>query len=167
MSVKIDRKNIRLFAATTALAVLTGTPIGLAIGCKKTDHTKELCPVTKLLNLLPSNSNDVPFGVKHQDTKYAEDFYSEKFAEQTGEEERVIVDSQYGKIIHKDEFSYETADGTIFVYENKGFEGEYGLTVRFNDDTENYLAFKKTDEKKDDIDFKLKKVTYPEKTRMF
>ena len=57
MNIKINKESIKRFAASITLAAIVGTPVGLAIGCKKTDHTKELCPVTKLLNMLPNYKN--------------------------------------------------------------------------------------------------------------
>lgn len=109
MNIKINKECIKRFAASITLAAIVGTPLGLAIGCKKTDHTKELCPVTKLLNMLPNYKNaeldyEIPRGAEHQLTHLAEDYYSEKYGEDTNEEEKLIVGSIYGQITYTEEF---------------------------------------------------------------
>ena len=109
MNIKINKESIKRFAASITLAAIVGTPVGLAIGCKKTDHTKELCPVTKLLNMLPNYKNaeldyEIPRGAEHQLTHLAEDYYSEEYGEDTNEEEKLIVGSIYGQITYTEEF---------------------------------------------------------------
>lgn len=161
---KINKENIKRFTAGVVLTAVIGTPVGLVIGCKKTDHTKELCPITKVLNMLPGKNLDgyvEPLGAKHQNVKLSEDFYSEKFNQQSDdEEERLIVSSSYGKIIYPEIFVKIYQDGTEEVFENENgyFCGEYGITTNYSDGEVEYLVFEKTEVPEQELNFKLQKV---------
>ena len=163
MNIKINKECIKRFAASITLAAIVGTPLGLAIGCKKTDHTKELCPVTKLLNMLPNYKNaeldyEIPRGAVHQLTHLAEDYYSEKYSEDTNEEERLIVGSIYGQITYTEEFHKIYENGLEKVYTNEYSKGENGITTYYSDGTKDSLVFEKKDISKPEPDFQLKKV---------
>lgn len=163
MNIKINREDIKRFAASITLAAIVGTPLGLAIGCKKTDHTKELCPVTKLLNMLPNYKNaeldyEIPRGAEHQLTHLADDYYSEKYDEDTNEEEKLIVGSIYGQITYTEEFHKIYENGIEEVYINEYSNGENGITTYYSDGTKNSLVFEKKDISKPEPDFQLKKV---------
>lgn len=164
MNINIKKENVKRYVAAAALACLVGTPVGLAIGCKKTDHTKELCPITKVLNMLPDYKNDelnytIPRGAKHQLNGLANDFYSEKFLEQSDkDEEKVIIGSTYGQITHTEEFHVLYEDGTEKIYTNEDFAGEYGITTYYNDGTKDSLVFEETEEPEYCPDFQLQKV---------
>lgn len=163
MNIKINKEGIKKFAASITLAAIVGTPVGLAIGCKKTDHTKELCPVTKLLNMLPSYKNaeldyEIPRGAEHQLTHLAEDYYSEKYGEDTNEEEKLIVGSIYGQITYTEEFHKNYENGIEEVYINEYSNGENGITTYYSDGTKDSLVFEKKDISKPEPDFQLKKV---------
>lgn len=164
---KINKENIKRFTAGVVLTAVIGTPVGLVIGCKKTDHTKELCPITKVLNMLPGKNLDgyvKPLGAKHQSAKLSEDFYSEKFNQQSDdEEERLIVSSSYGKIIYPETFVKTYQDGTedvkeVYENENGYFGGEYGITTNYSDGEVEYLVFEKTEVPEQERNFKLQKV---------
>ena len=163
MNIKINKEGIKRFAASITLAAIVGTPVGLAIGCKKTDHTKELCPVTKLLNMLPNYKNpqldyEIPRGAEHQLTHLAEDYYSEKYGEDTNEEEKLIVGSIYGQITYTEEFHKNYENGIEEVYINEYSNGENGITTYYSDGTKDSLVFEKKDISKPEPDFQLKKV---------
>lgn len=163
MNIKINKECIKRFAASITLAAIVGTSVGLAIGCKKTDHTKELCPVTKLLNMLPNYKNaeldyEIPRGAEHQLTHLAEDYYSEKYGEDTNEEEKLIVGSIYGQITYTEEFHKNYENGIEEVYINEYSNGENGITTYYSDGTKDSLVFEKKDISKPEPDFQLKKV---------
>ena len=163
MNIKINKECIKRFAASITLAAIVGTPLGLAIGCKKTDHTKELCPVTKLLNMLPNYKNaeldyEIPRGAEHQLTHLAEDYYSEKYGEDTNEKEKLIVGSIYGQITYTEEFHKNYENGIEEVYINEYSNGENGITTYYSDGTKDSLVFEKKDISKPEPDFQLKKV---------
>ena len=163
MNIKINKEGIKKFAASITLAAIVGTPLGLAIGCKKTDHTKELCPVTKLLNMLPNYKNaeldyEIPRGAEHQLTHLAEDYYSEKYGKYTNEEEKLIVGSIYGQITYTEEFHKNYENGIEEVYINEYSNGENGITTYYSDGTKDSLVFEKKDISKPEPDFQLKKV---------
>lgn len=163
MNIKINKECIKRFAASITLAAIVGTPLGLAIDCKKTDHTKELCPVTKLLNMLPNYKNaeldyEIPRGAEHQLTHLAEDYYSEKYGEDTNEEEKLIVGSIYGQITYTEEFHKIYENGIEEVYINEYSKGENGITTYYSDGTKDSLVFEKKDISKPEPDFQLKKV---------
>lgn len=163
MNIKINKEGIKRFAASITLAAIVGTPVGLAIGCKKTDHTKELCSVTKLLNMLPNYKNaeldyEIPRGAEHQLTHLAEDYYSEKYGEDTNEEEKLIVGSIYGQITYTEEFHKNYENGIEEVYINEYSNGENGITTYYSDGTKDSLVFEKKDISKPEPDFQLKKV---------
>ena len=166
MNIKINKEGIKKFAASITLAAIVGTPVGLAIGCKKTDHTKELCPVTKLLNMLPNYKNaeldyEIPRGVEHQLTHLAEDYYSEEYSEDTNEEEKLIVGSIYGQITYTEEFHKTYENGLEEVYTNEYSKGENGITTYYSDGTKDSLVFEKKDISKLEPDFQLKQVIKP------
>ena len=163
MNIKINKEGIKRFAASITLAAIVGTPVGLAIGCKKTDHTKELCPVTKLLNMLPNYKNaeldyEIPRGAEHQLTHLAEDYYSKEYGEDTNEEEKLIVGSIYGQITYTEEFHKNYENGIEEVYINEYSNGENGITTYYSDGTKDSLVFEKKDISKPELDFQLKKV---------
>lgn len=163
MNININKEGIKRFAASITLAAIVGTPLGLAIGCKKTDHTKELCPVTKLLNMLPNYKNaeldyEIPRGAEHQLTHLAEDYYSEEYGEDTNEEEKLIVGSIYGQITYTEEFHKDYENGIEEVYINEYSNGENGITTYYSDGTKDSLVFEKKDISKPEPDFQLKKV---------
>ena len=163
MNIKINKEGIKKFAASITLAAIVSMPVGLAIGCKKTDHTKELCPVTKLLNMLPNYKNaeldyEIPRGAEHQLTHLAEDYYSEKYGEDTNEEEKLIVGSVYGQITYTEEFHKIYENGLEEVYTNEYSKGENGITTYYSDGTKESLVFEKNDISKPEPDFQLKRV---------
>lgn len=166
MNIKINKEGIKKFAASITLAAIVSTPVGLAIGCKKTDHTKELCPVTKLLNMLPNYKNaeldyEIPRGAEHQLTHLAEDYYSKKYGEDTNEEEKLIVGSIYGQITYTEEFHKIYENGLEEVYTNEYSKGENGITTYYSDGTKESLVFEKNDISKPEPDFQLKQVIKP------
>ena len=166
MNIKINKEGIKKFAASITLAAIVSMPVGLAIGCKKTDHTKELCPVTKLLNMLPNYKNaeldyEIPRGVEHQLTHLAEDYYSEEYGEDTNEEEKLIVGSVYGQITYTEEFHKIYENGIEEVYINEYSKGENGITTYYSDGTKDSLVFETKNISKPEPDFQLKQVIKP------
>ena len=166
MNIKINKEGIKKFAASITLAAIVSMPVGLAIGCKKTDHTKELCPVTKLLNMLPNYKNaeldyEIPRGAEHQLTHLAEDYYSEEYGEDINEEEKLIVGSIYGQITYTEEFHKIYENGLEEVYTNEYSKGENGITTYYSDGTKESLVFEKNDISKPEPDFQLKQVIKP------
>lgn len=166
MNIKINKEGIKKFAASITLAAIVSTPVGLAIGCKKTDHTKELCPVTKLLDMLPNYKNaeldyEIPRGAEHQLTHLAEDYYGEEYGEDTNEEEKLIVGSVYGQITYTEEFHKIYENGLEEVYTNEYSKGENGITTYYSDGTKESLVFEKNDISKPEPDFQLKQVIKP------
>ena len=166
MNIKINKEGIKRFAASITLAAIVSTPVGLAIGCKKTDHTKELCPVTKLLDMLPNYKNaeldyEIPRGAVHQLTHLAEDYYSEEYGVNTNEEEKLIVGSIYGQITYTEEFHKIYENGLEEVYTNEYSKGENGITTYYSDGTKESLVFEKNDISKPEPDFQLKQVIKP------
>ena len=166
MNIKINKEGIKKFAASITLAAIVSMPVGLAIGCKKTDHTKELCPVTKLLNMLPNYKNaelyyEIPRGAEHQLTHLAEDYYSEKYGEDTNEEEKLIVGSVYGQITYTEEFHKIYENGLEEVYTNEYSKGENGITTYYSDGTKDSLVFETKNISKPEPDFQLKQVIKP------
>lgn len=166
MNIKINKEGIKKFAASITLAAIVGMPVGLAIGCKKTDYTKELCPVTKLLDMLPNYKNaeldyEIPRGAEHQLTHLAEDYYSEEYGEDTNEEEKLIVGSIYGQITYTEEFHKIYENGLEEVYTNEYSKGENGITTYYSDGTKESLVFEKNDISKPEPDFQLKQVIKP------
>ena len=163
MNIKINKENIKRFTAGVVLAAVVGTPVGLVIGCKKTDHSKELCPVTKLLNMLPNYKNaeldyEIPRGAEHQLTHLAADYYSEEYGEDTNEEEKLIVGSIYGQITYTEEFHKIYENGIEEVYTNEYSKGENGITTYYSDGTKDSLVFETKDISEPELDFQLKKV---------
>lgn len=172
MNIKIKKENIKRYAAGVAIATIVGSSVGLTIGCKRTDHTKELCPVTKLLNMLPDYKNaeleySIPQGVEHQ-LEYLVEDYNRKMDDPQNElatteddEERILLGSTYGKIVYTEELYKTYLDGTEEIYENEYFGGEYGITSYFNDGTKNILVFNNNGEPDKTRNFQLKKVNKP------
>ena len=166
MNIKINKEGIKKFAASITLAAIVSTPVGLAIGCKKTDHTKELCPVTKLLNMLPNYKNteldyEIPRGAVHQLTHLTEDYYGEEYGEDINEEEKLIVGSIYGQITYTEEFHKIYENGLEEVYTNEYSKGENGITTYYSDGTKDSLVFETKNISESEFDFQLKQVIKP------
>lgn len=68
---KIDKENLKRYVACGALlSVLSGTSVGLAVNCKKTNHTEEKCAIAKIMDILPPKTYEngdfiIPNSSKH------------------------------------------------------------------------------------------------------
>jgi len=54
MEKKINKKNIKRYAATGLLAA--SIVAGIAVNDGNIDHTKEVCPITRIMNVMPNPS---------------------------------------------------------------------------------------------------------------
>lgn len=149
------KKGIILFTISILIVVIS-VFIGVYVKCMHTDHTKEVCPVTKILNILYYINSDSKLMSEHQIKNMTIAY----------QEENVLIDKiEYGEIIEPiynvyttealvncDETGhlyYEAPEG--FTLKDDGtcekkvkigeqFRGLYGITTYFKDGTSNELV---------------------------
>ena len=137
---KIDKENLKRYVACGALiSVITGTSVGLAVNCKKTNHTEEKCMVARLMDMLPPKTYEngdfiIPNSSKHM----AKEMYHE-YDELDKDvayisSERITYPVYFEKINSKFTTGYKIDDM---------FEGEYGLVTHFMDGTTKSLVLVK------------------------
>ena len=148
------KKGIILFTISILIVVIS-VFIGVYVKCMHTDHTKEVCPVTKILNILYYINSDSKLMSEHQIKNMTIAY----------QEENVLIDKiEYGEIIEPiynvyttealvncDEIGhlyYEAPEG--FTLKDDGtcekkvkigeqFRGLYGITTYFKDGTSKEL----------------------------
>lgn len=91
----MEKKNIKKYAATGLLAAALLTGAGLGIHDTHVDHTREVCPITHIMNVMPNLSylqfgNYLPSGVALHQWPEMERDYRDKGIEN--------VQISYGKI---------------------------------------------------------------------
>lgn len=148
------KKGIILFTISILIVVIS-VFIGVYVKCMHTDHTKEVCPVTKILNILYYTNPDSKLMSEHQIKNMTIAY----------QEENILIDKiEYGEIIEPiynvyttealvncDETGhlyYEAPEG--FTLKDDGtcekkvkigeqFRGLYGITTYFKDGTSKEL----------------------------
>lgn len=121
----MEKKNIKRLAATGILSTALITGSGLAIHDKNIDHTKEVCPITRIINIIP-NLSELEFGMYlptgiavHQWPEMEKDFTAQ------GIEDAVI---SYGKRTDQSNEIYyglkATWGETSFNWDSNEFEFE-------------------------------------------
>lgn len=94
---KINRKKLKKFVIAGSMIGIIATSIGaIDVYDHSIDHTKEICPITEVLNILPSFTfNSKPFGLDHQIKRMKEDYKKKgiddvviKYVEESHEEKK-------------------------------------------------------------------------------
>ena len=123
----INKSKIKRYVASTLLGATIIAGTGLAIKEATTDHTKELCPITKILNVInPKDSS--PLGVVlHQIPAMQKDYKKQGFGDVaisyvTEEENRIetIYASPIGRRLENSTIEYIAPDGFEFYTTENG-----------------------------------------------
>lgn len=114
MKKKIDKKNIIKYAGTGILTASIITGAGLCINDRNIDHTQEVCPITKMLNVIPT-LDIIPFGASvHQWPEMKKDYDDRGISGYT------IYYGEFGKnIVAPKKMIRE--DGTVVYFAPKGY----------------------------------------------
>ena len=137
---KIDKENLKRYVACGALlSVLSGTSVGLAVNCKKTNHTEEKCAIAKIMDILPPKTYEngdfiIPNISKHM----AKEMYREYV-----NTSKDIVYIESGRITYPVYFEKITPEYTTGYKFDDMFDGEYGLTAHFADGSSKSLVLVK------------------------
>ena len=131
----IDKSKIKRYVASGILGatILTGT--GLAMNELKFDHTEELCPITKILNIInPKDSS--PLGIVMHQIPAMQADYKEKGMGDVGisylYEEEIYIETKYAKPIGtkltNGETEYISPDGYELYLENGKYKCKKEVT---------------------------------------
>lgn len=93
----MEKKNIKKYAASGLLAAYLLTMTGFEIHDTSVDHSEELCPITRILNVIPnmSKTSDVPTGIElHQIPQIKKEFKDKGIKN---------VEASYGETVQKEE----------------------------------------------------------------
>lgn len=129
--------NIKKVVIASALAVSLVTAAGAgSIVDDEVDHTKELCPITKVLNLIPFyDFNATPFGIKHHQMKKVKETYEKKDID-----DFIIY---YGKLTKKLE-KYLYTDANKYVDDSGKIKYEKpGKDYELVEETDEYAVYRK------------------------
>ena len=127
---KIDKENLKRYVACGALlSVLSGTSVGLAVNCKKTNHTEEKCAIAKIMDILPPKTYEngdfiIPNSSKHMANEMYREYVNTS---------KDIVYIESGRITYPVYFEKITPEYTTGYKFDDMFDGEYGLTAHFAD----------------------------------
>ena len=163
---KIDSKNIKRFAASVALAAIVGTPVGLVVNCRRTNHIEEKCAIAKIMDILPpkkivltdstddkkddgtiqeqndtttaSFSNDKICLISRSSSHMANEMYREY-----GKTDEDFVFISAERITYPVYFEKKMSRYTTGYKVDDKFEGEYGLVTHFTDGTTKSLVLVK------------------------
>ena len=125
---KIDKENLKRYVACGALlSVLSGTSVGLAVNCKKTNHTEEKCAIAKIMDILPPKTYEngdfiIPNSSKHMANEMYREYVNTS---------KDIVYIESGRITYPVYFEKITPEYTTGYKFDDMFDGEYGLTAHF------------------------------------
>lgn len=143
---KIDKENLKRYVACGALlSVLSGTSVGLAVNCKKTNHTEEKCAIAKIMDILPPKTYEngdfiIPNSSKHMALEMEKE-YTKESDENDDAKELVYIES--GRITYPVYFEYRTKTSVRTEKIDDMFDGEYGLTAHFADGSSKSLVLVK------------------------
>lgn len=115
------RNKIITYTASGLLATVLIGGIGLEIHDKKVDHTKEICPITKILDIFDKQTENSK-GIKHQITEMESDY----------EDKGIEVEVSFIPVVQR-----INEDGTKTIKSNNQEFVSY-----FDDGTEAYLKLK-------------------------
>ena len=137
---KIDKENLKRYVACGALlSVLSGTSVGLAVNCKKTNHTEEKCAIAKIMDILPPKTYEngdfiIPNSSKHMANEMYREYVNTS---------KDIVYIESGRITYPVYFKKITPEYTTGYKFDDMFDGEYGLTAHFADGSSKSLVLVK------------------------
>lgn len=137
---KIDKENLKRYVACGALlSVLSGTSVGLAVNCKKTNHTEEKCAIAKIMDILPPKTYEngdfiIPNSSKHMANAMYREYVNTS---------KDIVYIESGRITYPVYFEKITPEYTTGYKFDDMFDGEYGLTAHFADGSSKSLVLVK------------------------
>lgn len=137
---KIDKENLKRYVACGALiSVLSGTSVGLAVNCKKTNHTEEKCAIAKIMDILPPKTYEngdfiIPNSSKHMANEMYREYVNTS---------KDIVYIESGCITYPVYFEKITPEYTTGYKFDDMFDGEYGLTAHFADGSSKSLVLVK------------------------
>lgn len=137
---KIDKENLKRYVACGALlSVLSGTSVGLAVNCKKTNHTEEKCMIAKIMDILPPKTYEngdfiIPNSSKHMANEMYREYVNTS---------KDIVYIESGRITYPVYFEKITPEYTTCYKFDDMFDGEYGLTAHFADGSSKSLVLVK------------------------
>ena len=137
---KIDKENLKRYVACGALlSVLSGTSVGLAVNCKKTNHTEEKCAIAKIMDMLPPKTYEngdfiIPNSSKHMSNEMYREYVNTS---------KDIVYIESGRITYPVYFEKITPEYTTGYKFDDMFDGEYGLTAHFADGSSKSLVLVK------------------------
>lgn len=137
---KIDKENLKRYVACGALlSVLSGTSVGLAVNCKKTNHTEEKCAIAKIMDILPPKTYEngdfiIPNSSKHMANEMYREYVNTS---------KDIVYIESGRITYPVYFEKITSEYTTGYKFDDMFDGEYGLTAHFADGSSKSLVLVK------------------------
>lgn len=140
---KIDKENLKRYVACgVLLSVLSGTSVGLAVNCKKTNHTEEKCAIAKIMDILPPKTYEngdfiIPNSSKHMANEMYREYVNTS---------KDIVYIESGRITYPVYFEKITPEYTTGYKFDDMFDGEYGLTAHFADGTSKSLVLVKDKE---------------------
>ena len=143
---KIDKENLKRYVACGALlSVLSGTSVGLAVNCKKTNHTEEKCAIAKIMDILPPKTYEngdfiIPNSSKHMALEMEKE-YTKESDENEDAKELTYIES--GRITYPVYFEKITPEYTTGYKFDDMFDGEYGLTAHFADGSSKSLVLVK------------------------
>ena len=137
---KIDKENLKRYVACGALlSVLSGTSVGLAVNCKKTNHTEEKCAIAKIMDILPPKTYEngdfiIPNSSKHMANEMYREYVNTS---------KDIVYIESGRITYPVYFEKITPEYKTGYKFDDMFDGEYGLTAHFADGSSKSLVLVK------------------------
>ena len=137
---KIDKENLKRYVACGALlSVLSGNSVGLAVNCKKTNHTEEKCAIAKIMDILPPKTYEngdfiIPNSSKHMANEMYREYVNTS---------KDIVYIESGRITYPVYFEYRTKTSVRTEKFDDMFDGEYGLTAHFADGSSKSLVLVK------------------------
>lgn len=137
---KIDKENLKRYVACGALlSVLSGTSVGLAVNCKKTNHTEEKCAIAKIMDILPPKTYEngdfiIPNSSKHMANEMYREYVNTS---------KDIFYIESGRITYPVYFEKITPEYTTGYKFDDMFDGEYGLTAHFADGSSKSLVLVK------------------------
>lgn len=132
----INKKNIKRCIASGVLGATILTGIGLTIKDAKTDHTEELCPITKILNII-NPEDSAPLGIELHQIPAMQKDYKEKgmgnvaisYVHYYEEHIETVYAKSIGKKIIDGEMVYVFPDGYTLYLEGRKPMGKKDIPV--------------------------------------
>lgn len=153
---KKNKKKLVVLGIIGILIGLTSTIIGLYIGCMHTDHTKEICPITRLLSVIyyvyPEAKGLGSHQVKNMLIAYNKTSKEVENVSYGEIIEPIFKVKMADAIVNCDETGqiyYEAPEGYTLLSDGKAekkikigeqFRGLYGVTTYFKDGTTEELV---------------------------